>query len=108
MPSAALEPLERLDPLRAAALGAQPVLVERQPRIALGELEDPPLVAALGVADLDRRAAPLGQRLGEQRVVGVAARDDHLRRDRQRSWRSTGATNSSSTSASSRSPAFSR
>ena len=54
-----LEPVERLDPLRAAALGAEPVLVEGEPRVALGQLEDAALVAPLGVADLDRGAAPL-------------------------------------------------
>ncbi len=65
-PERPLEPVERLDPLRAAALRAQPVLVEREPRVALGQLEDAALVAALGVADLHRRAAPLGERLGER------------------------------------------
>ena len=54
MPSVALEAVERLDALRAAALGAQPVLVEREPRVALGQLEDAALVAALGVAHLHR------------------------------------------------------
>ena len=88
----ALEPLERLDPLRAAALGAQPVLVEREPRVALGQLEDAALVAALGVAHLDRarrgaRRAPRASVVG----VGNRARDDHLRRDRDRAARSTGA-----------------
>ena len=41
----------------AAVLGAQPILVEREPRVALGQLEDAALVAALGVAHLHRRAA---------------------------------------------------
>ena len=63
MPSSLAQLLERVDPLRAPVLVAQPVLVERQPRVALGQLEDPALVAALGVADLDVRAAPLAQRL---------------------------------------------
>ena len=51
-----LQPLERLDAALAAALGAQPLLVEREPRVALGELEDAPLLAALGRAQLDRAA----------------------------------------------------
>ncbi len=67
MPSARWRPVERLDALAAAVLRAQPVLVERQPRVALGQLEDAPLVAALGVPDLDRRAAALGQRLAPAR-----------------------------------------
>ena len=62
----ALEPVERLDPLAAAALGAQAVLVEREAGVALGQLEDAALVAALGVPHLDRAAAALGERLGDQ------------------------------------------
>ena len=60
-PERLLEPVERLDALLAAALGLQALLVERQQRVALGQLEDPALVAALGGADLDlgrRGAAP--------------------------------------------------
>ena len=49
-PSAVLQPLERLDALLAAALDLQPLLVEREARVALGEVEDPALVAALGHA----------------------------------------------------------
>ena len=67
-----LEPVERLDAAAAAVLGAQPVLVERQARVALGQLEDAALVAALGVLDLDRRAAALAQR--ERERLGVARR----------------------------------
>ena len=48
-----LEPVERLDALLSPALGAQPLLVEREPGVALGELEDPSLVPALGGTDLD-------------------------------------------------------
>ncbi len=64
---------ERLGPLAAAALTAQLVLGQRQLRVALGELAQPPLVAALGGADLDGGAAALGQRLGEQRRSGSAS-----------------------------------
>ena len=59
-PERPLEPVERLDALLAAALGAQALLVERELGVALGELEDAALVAALGGADLDRAAAALG------------------------------------------------
>ena len=65
-PSAVLQPVERLDALLAAALGLQALLVERQQRVALGELEDPALVAALGGADLDLAAAALPERLGQR------------------------------------------
>src|SRR5204862_1958353 len=58
-PQRLLQPVERLDALLAAALGLQPLLVERELGVALGELEDPALVAALGGADLDARAAAL-------------------------------------------------
>ena len=58
-PERLLQALERLDALLASALGAQLLLVEREPRVALGQLEDAALVAALGGAQLDarRRAA---------------------------------------------------
>ena len=79
-----LEAVEGLDALGAPALGAQPVLVERQAGVALGQLEDAPLVAALGVADLDRAAAALGQQLADGVRVVEPARHDHLRRDRHR------------------------
>ena len=59
-PERLLQRLERLDPLLASALGPQLLLVEREPRVALGQLEDAPLVAALGGAQLDRAAAALG------------------------------------------------
>ena len=55
-PERVLEPVERLDPLLAAALGAQLLLVDGQSRVALGELEDPALVTPLGRPDLDRAA----------------------------------------------------
>ena len=58
---------ERVDALLAAALPAEPVLGERQAGVALGQLAQPPLVAALGDPDLDRAAAPGRERLGEHR-----------------------------------------
>ncbi len=54
-----LEAVERLDALLATALGAELLLVDRELRVALGELENPALVAALGNPDLDRPAAPV-------------------------------------------------
>ena len=68
-PERLLQPVERLDALLAAALGLQPLLVERELRVALGELEDPALVAALGRAHLDAGAAALGERLGQRLAV---------------------------------------
>ena len=62
-PERPLEAVERLDALLAAALGLELLLVEREPRVALGELEDAALGAALGGADLDRAAAALGEDL---------------------------------------------
>ena len=49
-----LQAVERLDAALAATLGLQPLLVERQARVALGQLEDAALLAALGRAQLDR------------------------------------------------------
>ena len=49
-----------------------------------GQLEDAPLVAALGVAHLDRRAALVAERLLQHLGLREAARHDHLRRDRRR------------------------
>ena len=86
-PQRLLEPVERLDALLAAALGLELLLVEREPGVALGEVEDPPLAAALGGADLDRAAAALGEELGEhveRRALDQLALDDDQRRDRQR------------------------
>ena len=83
-PSACLQALERLDALLAAALGAQLLLVEREPRVALGQLEDPALVAALGGAQLDRPAAPRRERLGKRRRAADLALHDEQRRDRHR------------------------
>ena len=47
--------VERIHPLLAAALGAQLVLLDREPRVALGQLVQAALLAALRVAQLDRR-----------------------------------------------------
>ncbi|HEX8741534.1 MAG TPA: helix-hairpin-helix domain-containing protein, partial [Thermoleophilaceae bacterium] len=92
----ALELLERLDALDAAVLRAQPVLVERQPGIPLRELEDAALVATLGVADLDRAAAALGDRRGgavelrhpergdKRRIFELAQRNARLALDQDR------------------------
>ena len=62
-PSALLQLVERLDALLAAALVLQALLVRARARVALGELEDPPLVAALGRAHLD---AALPRRLAQR------------------------------------------
>ena len=58
--------VERVDAGLAAALGAQPLLVEREAGVALGELEDAALVAALGRAHLDGAVAAAGEGLGER------------------------------------------
>ena len=65
-PERVLERRERVDALGAAALLAQPVLGERERRVALGELAQAALRAALGDPDLDRPAAPRRERLGER------------------------------------------
>ena len=78
-----LQAFERLDAALAAALGAQPLLVEREARVALGELEDAALLAALGRAQLDRPAAPAARarRASAGRAAELAL-DDEQRRDR--------------------------
>ena len=53
-----LQRRQRVHPLLAAALLAQLVLGEREPRVALRQLAQAPLVAALGDPHLDRPAAP--------------------------------------------------
>ena len=86
-PSALLERVERLDPLLAAPLDLELLLLEREPRVALGELEDAALGAALGGADLDAAAAALGQDLLEDRQLGAVGQrglDHDQRRDRER------------------------
>ena len=60
-----LERSEGVDPLLAPALLAELVLGQRETGIPLGELAQPPLVAAFGNPDLDRPAAPGRKRLGE-------------------------------------------
>src|SRR3954464_4288416 len=82
-PERLLEPLERLGALLAAALGLQALLVEREPRVALSELEDAALVAALGQAYLDGGAPAQRERLGQLGALAEVALDDDLRRDRQ-------------------------
>ena len=74
IPSASAQRGQRLDPAGAAVLAAQPVLVEGELGVALGQLAQPPFVAALGGADLDRGAAALAQRLGEDARRGRAGR----------------------------------
>ena len=46
-PQRLLQAVQRLDALLAPALGPQLLLVDRQPRVALGQLEDAAFVAAL-------------------------------------------------------------
>src|SRR3954451_7620650 len=81
-PQGVLQPVERLDALLAAALGLQALLVERQQRVALGQLEDPPLVAALGGPDLDLGPAALTERFGQRIALLDVLLDDDLRWDR--------------------------
>ena len=69
--STALQPVERLDALLAAALVLEALLVERELRVALGELEDPALVAALGRADLDLRPAAVASASPSASVSGT-------------------------------------
>ena len=77
--------VERVDALLAAPLGPQLVLLEREPRVALGQLVDPPLLAALRV-----RAARPGRsrRSSSASFTTSAARErrraDDLGRDRER------------------------
>ena len=84
-PERLLQALERLDATLAAALGAQALLVERQARVALGELQDAALVAALGRAQLDRRRRAGSPSASCERVAlgeGELALDDDQRGDR--------------------------
>src|SRR3954470_12176101 len=78
-----LQRVERLDSLLAAALGLELLLLEREVGVALGELEQAALVAALGRPHLDPRAAPLAEHLREDlEVLLDLVLDDDLRRDR--------------------------
>jgi len=55
--------VSRLHALLAATLGLQLLLLECELGVALGELEQPALVAALRGAHLDPRAAALAEHL---------------------------------------------
>ncbi len=78
-----LQALERLHPALAPALGAQALLVERQQRVALCQLEDPTLLAALRLAQLHRPTAAARQRIGQRLAPAEPALDDQQRRDRR-------------------------
>ena len=78
------ELLERLDAPRALALGLGGVLDERQLGVLARELLQAALLAALGGAHLDPRAAELGEVLLERVGRPDVGRDDDLRRDRRR------------------------
>ncbi len=75
--------VERIHPLLAAALGAQLVLLDREPRVALGQLVQAALVPALRVTQLDRRLAPLLQRLSHDVGLHERGRPDDLPRYRE-------------------------
>ena len=74
-----------LDAAGPAMLAAQAVLVQRQPRVALGQLAQAAHVAAAGDPHLDLGAAPLAQRLGQQAgaLLHVGADDDRPRHRRR-------------------------
>ena len=61
--------LERLDAARRLRLGDERLRRERELGVLLRELLQPPLLAALGRAHLDARAAQLGEELLERRRV---------------------------------------
>src|SRR5581483_7245186 len=75
---------ERLDTTRAALLRLSLLVDERVAGVLVRELLQPSLLPALGGADLDARATPLGEELGERRQVAGVARYDDLRRDARR------------------------
>ncbi len=77
-----LQTLERLHAALAPALGAQTLLIEREPRVALGQLEDAALLAALGRAQLDRPAAAARERVAQRRTAAELALDHQQRRNR--------------------------
>ena len=82
-----LQAVERVHALLALALGLELLLVERELGVALGQLEDAALAAALGRADLHLAAAPLAQQLAEHpelRALGHDALHDDQRRDAER------------------------
>ena len=68
-PEHPLQPFERIYPALAATLGAQALGVEREQRVALGQLQHPPLLPALGRADLHGTVAAAGQRGGEGQLA---------------------------------------
>src|SRR3954451_22820302 len=74
-----LEAVEGLGPGLPPALGLELLLVELEARVALGEVEDAPLVAALGFAELHGRAAA-----GLGRLAQGLARDSGLHRELRR------------------------
>ena len=78
-----LQAFERLHAALAATLGAQLLLIQRQAGVALGQLEDPALLAALGRTQLHRPAAAARQRVGQRRAPGQPALHDQQRRDRR-------------------------
>ena len=53
-PQGLLQSGERLDPSLTPVLAPEPVLIERQPGVSLGQLPQAALVATLGGPDLDR------------------------------------------------------
>jgi hypothetical protein len=77
-----LKRAQRLDPPLATVLAPQPVLVERQARVALGKLAQAALVAALGGPHLDRAAATLAERLADHTLASLqVGADDHRPRN---------------------------
>ena len=80
--SASRNVLERGVVPQPLQLSGRHVAVERQAGVLRRHLLEPPLLAALGRAELDPRPAPLGQELGERAQVAGVARDDHPRAER--------------------------
>ncbi len=79
-------PLELREGIAAAIAGefvTLAVLVEREPGVAFGQIREPALVAALGVADLDPAAAPLAEELREGLALD-RRRHQHQRGDGDR------------------------
>ena len=59
-------------------------MLEREPRVLLRELREPPLLAALRRAHLDTRAAEVAEERRERLGVRDVRGHDDLRRDRRR------------------------
>ena len=72
-PSACCRPSSASTRLWRRRSRAQPLLVEREARVALGQLEDPPLLAALGGAQLDRALAAAASASRERRALAELA-----------------------------------